>query len=187
MMSVAIVRHEMAHVIGDCYGLYRHALEAKQSFPDLVAESEVVLELTNKAAEVVVVSPSMALAALQRAAAYGALAPALLTSDKLLRFAASERSIEPIYHSEELSNPDRKAFDLAPIDIFEVIDAGLVVRSYLSLLGTRFSRFAHRLVEAAKQRDSLPLDHVVNIDRLTEAIKQLPEAREHIYPRRRVV
>ncbi len=182
------VKHELLHIIGFTYGLYRHCLENNTSFKHLFDQSEVHLELradiaNNKLGECGITVPTLWQSRLRKIMATGALIPAVIENDTAVMRAIQQRSIDPLYEHTKLSASDQTAFAESPLPLGTVIDASLVATEYLGLLGTGFTKFAKAVDAAALTHDLLPLNAVMNFDRFNKAIAALPTARNNIYTR----
>ena len=185
-MDKRTVRHELFHILGDTYGLYKHCLKYNLSFKKMFDKGEVPLDLRGNIHEgtgggCFLYVPDMQMEHLQRINATGALAPAVMDDDGAAMEAIQTRNTNPIYSSEILSDQDRAGFDLAPLDLGTVIEAVLVAKEYIALLGIGWHKFCRALDAASLTHDELPLNAILKFDRVMQAIKNMPEQRNQLY------
>jgi hypothetical protein len=185
-MDKQTIKHELFHILGDTYGLYKHCVKYNVSFKKMFDKGEVPLDLRGNFNEgtgggCFLYVPDMQMEYLQKINATGALAPAAMDDDGPAIEAIQTRDTNPLYGSEILSDQDRAGFDLAPLDLGTVIEAVLVAKEYIALLGIGWHRFCQTLDAAALTHDELPLNAILKFDRVMQAIRAMPGQRNNLY------
>lgn len=187
-MNKDTIRHELHHILGSTYGLYDHALKYNASFKRLFDQALVHLSLRQNhaagtAAEVAMHIEGVPETLQIKINAHGSLTPAIVEGDFPIKQSIRVRCVDPIYYSAELSEPDRMLFSRSPVPLVKVIEAALVSREYMELLGPQFHKFASALDAACLTNEDLALSAIVNFDRFTTAMRRLPELRNDMYSR----
>ena len=185
-MDKSTIRHESFHILGSAYGIYAHALKYNISFKKLFDQALVHLDLrgdfaAGTAGECAVHFPDMPAEHQLTINIHGSLAPAATSGDATIMEAIRSRSVDPMYYSRSLSDGDRGLFSKAPLPLGTVIEASIVAKEYMNLLGVHFHKFAPALDRAVMTHEDLPLSAIVNFDRLMKAVRHLPEQRNQLY------
>jgi hypothetical protein len=185
-MNKETVRHELLHILGSTYGLYAYALKYNVSFKKLFDQALVHLDLRGSVAagtagECAMHIPDMPAEHQLTINVHGSLVPAGTDGDAEIKQAIRSRSVDPLYHSHSLSDGDRGLFSKAPLPLGTVIEASIVAKEYINLLGARFHKFAPALDAAVMTHEDLPLSAIVNFDRFMVAVRHLPEQRNEFY------
>jgi hypothetical protein len=183
-----VIKHELLHVIGFAYGLRQHCLKHGLSFKSMFDKAEVFFNLKGSVYEEASADCGISILELQpehlrKITSYGALIPAVSDNEHAAIDAIQKRSIDPLFYHEELSEEDQLVFTKSPLDLGTVLEGALVATEYMSLTGTKFHKFAKALEEANISHDLFPMNTLVHFDRLTNAIKALPENRNQLYTR----
>lgn len=185
-MNKDTIKHEILHILGATYGLYKYALKYQTSFKKLFDKTSVHLCLRGNfeagtSGEVTLDIPDMPQELWLKIIATSALIPATAGDEPAIREVIRTGDVSAFYRNSELSEQDRAAYDRSPVPSADVINASIVAQEYMNLFGVHFHKFAKALDPATLSHDELPLNAVVNFDRFTTAVRHLPEQRNQLY------